>query len=239
MIEWLDHRHRLLWFPAAGLALAKLSLMFIIPERQGLTTDWGGHAAYIPVFLFGFALGGTDALWPGIRRIFPRALAAALAAGTIVAALEYHYEANATPPHALMALDRMARLTMAWSMILVLLHVAQTWWNRDHRWRPTLVEAVFPFYIIHHPIIIVTTWALAPFGLNEGVEFLILLAATVSGCLAFYLVGRRLAWARPLIGLGVAKGGASAKRAGHDRNDDMDAAGPRWRRDPRTRRDHA
>jgi hypothetical protein len=91
---------------------------------------------------------------------------------------------------------------MAWSMILVLLHVAQTWWNRDHPWRLTLVEAVFPFYIIHHPIIIVTTWYLAPFALPEGVEFLILLAATVAGCFAFYMVGRQIAWLRPLIGLG-------------------------------------
>ena len=212
LLERLDRRARLLWLPAAGLALAKLSLMFIVPERQGLTTDWGGHAAYFPIFLFGFALGGTDALWPGLKRLFPTALGTALAAGTIVAALEYHYEAHMTPPHALMALDRMARLTMAWSMILVLLHVAQTWWNRDHRWRPTLVEAVFPFYIIHHPIIIVTTWALAPLRPNEGTEFLILLGATVSGCLAFYGIGSRIGWLRPLIGLGPKR----AATAGRD-----------------------
>jgi peptidoglycan/LPS O-acetylase OafA/YrhL len=202
LLERLDHRSRLLWLPAAGLAFAKLSLMFVVPERQGVTTDWGGHAAYFPILLFGFALGGTEAVWPGIKRLFHPALAVALVSGVIVAALDYHYAAKFTPPHALMALDRMARLVMAWSMILVLLHVAQTWWNRDHRWRLTLVEAVFPFYIIHHPIIIATTWYLAPLALPEGVEFLILLGVTVAGCFAFYAIGRQVAWLRPLIGLG-------------------------------------
>jgi hypothetical protein len=201
-LEWLDRRARLLWFPAVGLALAKLSLMFIIPERQGVTTDWGGHTAYLPIFLFGFALAGADTLWPSLKRLFDPAIIVAIASGAIVAILDYHYAARFTPPHALMALDRMARLVMAWSMILVLFHVAQTWWNHDHRWRPTLVEAVFPFYIIHHPIIIATTWALAPLRLNDGVEFLALLAATASGCFAFYLLGRRVGWLRPLIGLG-------------------------------------
>lgn len=202
LLERIDHRARLLWFPAVGLALAKLSIMFVIPERQGLTTDWGGHAAYLPIFLFGFALGGTDALWPSIKRLFRPALFVALLSGVTVAALDHHYAAKFTPPHAMMALDRMARLVMAWSMILVLLHIAQTWWNRDHAWRLTLVEAVFPFYIIHHPIIIVTTWLLMPLHLGNGVEFVILLAATVSGCFAFYLIGRRIGWLRPLIGLG-------------------------------------
>jgi len=200
-LERLDHRARLLWLPTVGLALAKLSLMFIVPERQGVTTDWGGHAAYFPIFLLGFALGGTDALWPSLRRLFRPALIVAAIAGAIVAALDYHYAAKLTPPHALMALDRMARLTMAWSVILVLLHIAQTWWNRDHRWRAPLAEAVFPFYIVHHPIIIVTTWYLMPLALPAEAEFPILLIVTVAGCFASYAIGRRIGWLRPLIGL--------------------------------------
>jgi hypothetical protein len=239
LIETGDQRARLLWLPAAGLAVAKLALMFVVPERQGLTTDWGGHAAYVPIFLFGFALGGTDALWPSIRRLFPVALATAVIAGVIVATIEYHYQADVAPPHAVMALDRMARLTMAWSMILVLLHVAQTYWNHDHRWRATLVEAVFPFYIIHHPVIIVTTWYLAPFHLPAGIELATLLAATFAGCLAFYGIGRRIGWVRPLIGLGVAKARASAKRSDHEHEHELDAAGARRRGHPRTRGDLA
>lgn len=212
LLERLDHRARLLWLPAAGLALAKLGLMFIVPEQQGVTTDWGGHAAYMPTFLFGFALGGTEALWPSLKRLFRPALILALTSGAIVASLDYHYAAKFTPPHALMALDRMARLTMAWSMTLALFHVAQTSWNHDHRWRPMLAEAVFPFYMIHHPIIVVTTWYLASYRMPESVEFMILVAATVAGCIAFYAGGSRFRALRPLIGLGPKRPAPTAAR---------------------------
>ncbi|WBH15635.1 acyltransferase family protein [Sphingomonas radiodurans] len=36
---------RLAWMPIVGLAGMKVALMFFVPETQGLTTDWTGHAA--------------------------------------------------------------------------------------------------------------------------------------------------------------------------------------------------
>ena len=43
--------------------------------------------------------------------------------------------------------------------------------------------------------------AILPFALPRLAEFAILLVATVAGCWAFYLAGRSIGWARPLIGL--------------------------------------
>ena len=63
-----------------------------------------------------------------------------------------------------MALDRAARIAMAWSMILVLFQLAERHLNRDHRWRATLAEAVFPLYIAHHPAIVVLAWFTLPLG---------------------------------------------------------------------------
>lgn len=96
---------------------------------------------------------------------------------------------------------RAARATMGWAMIVALIGIAGLYWNRDHRWRPMLTEAVFPFYIIHQTIIVLVGWWLLPFALGPIWEFAIILAATVAGCCAFYLVGRSVAWMRPLIGL--------------------------------------
>lgn len=64
-----------------------------------------------------------------------------------------------------------------------------------------LTEDVFPFYIIHQTIIVLVGWWLLPTGIGAGGAFLILLAATVSGCWLFYWIGRRIAPLRPLIGL--------------------------------------
>jgi glucan biosynthesis protein C len=199
--EWLAKGARLVWAPIAALALAKLSVMFVLPEKQGLFTDWNAHLLYFPIFLFGFALGGKSTLWPAIAQAQRLAIPVAVATGLIVTWVELAYAGHDMPPHALMAIERVARIAMAWSMILILFQLAERHLNRDHHWRATLAEAVFPLYIAHHPAIIVLAWFTLPWGLNPFAEFALLLAGTFAFAITFYLVGREVAWLRPLIGL--------------------------------------
>lgn len=199
--DWLMHAARLLWVPIAALATLRLALLFVVPEQQGLASDWNGHGQYASIFLFGFALAGAPQLWPAIARLWKAALALAAVSGAIVVAIELTYPGTAIPPHALMALDRAARVAMAWSMILALFHIAETWWNRDHAWRKPLAEAVFPFYIVHHPAIVLIAWYTLPLGFGPIAEFALLLGGTAAVCLAAYAIGRRIHWVRPLIGL--------------------------------------
>ena len=194
----------LAWLPALGLPAAKVALMFIVPETQGLTTDWTGHAGYLPLFLFGFALGGSTVLWRAIARTWRHGLALALVCGTFVTWVELAYQGSRVPGHALMALDRAARLAMAWGMILALLRLADARLNRDHRWRAPLAEAVFPAYLVHHPVLVVLAWYATDRGMTAGPGFVFLLGATALACALTYLVGRQVAWLRPLIGLGPA-----------------------------------
>ncbi|QIG81372.1 acyltransferase family protein [Stakelama tenebrarum] len=200
--EWLSIRNRLLWAPAAALVTMKLGLLFVVPEKQGLFTDWSGHALYVPPFLFGFVLARTPALWAPMERLWRPALLASALAGAILIAIELTWQGDAWPPHAIQALDRAARYAMAWTMTLALFRLADRMWNRDHPLRATLSEAVFPFYLIHHGAIILTAWYLLPLGLHPLAEFVALVAATIAACLTFYIVGRDIAPLRPLIGLG-------------------------------------
>lgn len=199
--DWLAAGTRLLWAPALAMTALRLALLFVVPERQGLLSDWGGHSHYVPQFLFGFALAGAPHLWPALARCWRPALAGAALSGAAVVAVEMHYPGTATPPHGVMALDRAAQSVMAWCMILALFQLAHRWWNRDHSWRKPLAEAVFPFYLIHHPAIVLIAWYTLPLALPAGVEFLVLLGGTAAVCVAFYAIGRRIGWLRPLIGL--------------------------------------
>ncbi len=199
--EWLSVGSRLLWIPIAALASMRLALLFVAPERQGLFRDWAGHAQYLPLFLFGFALAGAPALWPAIHRVWKPALAIAALAAVPMVATELLWPGSAVPPHAVMAFDRACRIAVAWGMILTLLHIAESAWNRDHKWRKPLAEAVFPFYIVHHPAIVLIAWYTLPFGLGPVTEFALLLGGTLAACMAVYLIGGRVGWFRPLIGL--------------------------------------
>jgi hypothetical protein len=214
-VAWLPARHRqwiaawflrlaegprLLWLPLALLVALRLGLLFVVPEKHGLFNDWVGHITYLPAFLFGFGLAGAPSFWPTIRRLWKPAAIIAGAAYLALLSVEIAYPGTPAP-HALQALSRAARVAMGWSAILLLLGAADRWLNRSHALQPKLAEAVFPCYIIHQTIIVLTGFWLRQYALPAGLEFAIMVAATAIGCFAFYEIGRRIGWLRPFIGL--------------------------------------
>ena len=211
VVPWMTHGWRLVWVPAALLVIARLGLQFIVADEQGLLRDWAGHANYFPLFLFGFVLAGSPALWPVLRRLWRVALTLAAISGAAVVLVETSYPGNAVPPHWVMAVARVGQVAMGWAMTLVLIQCADRFWNRDHRWRTTAAEAVFPFYLIHQPAIVLIAWYTLPLRLSAGVQFLVLLAGTAATCTIFYLVGREIGWLRPLIGLGPRRGDSAPR----------------------------
>ena len=199
--RWLT-RGRIVWLPIALLVAAKWAMMFVVPEREGLFVDWTAHAEYFPMLLFGFVLARRAGnLWPAVLGCWRPAAAAALVSGAIVLAFELTYQGQTHPGHAMMMVDRAARLAMAGTMVLLGLNVAERWWNRDHPWRATLVEAVFPLYLVHQGAIVVIAWLTLGYGLPAPIEFVLLVAGTMAVAGGCYVAGRRIGWLRPLIGL--------------------------------------
>ncbi|QNA86018.1 acyltransferase [Sphingomonas sp. So64.6b] len=186
--------------PAAWLILIAAWLFPGARETHALFDDGVAHAQYLPGFLFGFALAGSTPAFAAIGRWWRPAAIVAVASYAVVATIEWNWPGSAMPwPFG--QVFSWARAIQGWSTIIALIGFADSHWNRDHRWRATLTEAVFPFYIIHQTIIVGVEFALLPFHLPPGVEFVILVTTTVAGCWAFYLVGREVGWLRPLIGL--------------------------------------
>lgn len=170
-------------------------------DTQTLVDDWMGHLMYFPAFLFGFALARSEAAMRAIVRLWPAGLATALAGFAGVIAVELVWPGNTPAPRAIYPWYGTAHALQQWGAIVALIGIAERWWNHDRPIRATLTEAVFPFYIAHQTIIVVALFWLLPLALPGWAEFLILVATTVTGSAAFYLIGRRIAWLRPLIGL--------------------------------------
>jgi len=194
----------------AGPLLLPLGIAFVYYARASfeagwednhlLLTDWSAHAHYLPMFLFGYLLRGSEPIRAAIARWWPVASVLAVAGYGVLAWFEYRY-GSTIAPRSLWALHGWAQSAEAWGAMISLIGIADRWWNKDHRWRPMLAEAVFPFYLIHQTIIIVVGYWMAGSGIAPLPAFLLLVAATMAGCWAFYLVGREVRWLRPLIGL--------------------------------------
>lgn len=196
-------------FGGIALILIPLAWGFIVtfwlgrgvPITHGLFDDSTAHLTYLPAFLFGFGLAGSPAALAAARRWWKAALLLAVAGFGAVLAVELQWPGNTVAPPGPVNWFRAGHAVQGWAAIVALIGMADTYWNRDHRWRATLTEAVFPFYIVHQTIIVWLGWWLLRFSLSPAAEFAILLMATVGGCLAFYFVGRSIGWLRPAIGL--------------------------------------
>ena len=235
----LFRSRRALLLPLAFLFVTQYLLFQRVADTQDLIDDPLAHLQYFPAFLFGFGLAGSPAVMRGLARHWKLSAAIALASYATLTLLTWAAIASAHLAigdaslswDGLTQLSRIARVVDVWAAIAALIGLAERYLNRDSAWRTMLAEAVFPFYIIHQTIIVLVEYWLLPLHLDPFAEFAILVPATVAGCWAFYLVGRRIDWLRPLIGL--KRAGHTATSPRHDRHSTLDAGDPRWRgRDP-------
>ena len=196
------------WLGGWGMLIVPLAAWLLIlalfpghEETHALFDDGPSHLHYLIPFAIGWLLRVRPALFAAIARCWRAGLAIGLTAFAFVAWAEWNWPGAMPAPHWLSVPFAAARLVQGWATIVALVGIADAYGNRDHPWRTTLAEAVFPFYIIHQTIIVVTGWYLLRAGVGALASFAILLVATVTGCWLFYAIGRSIGWLRPLIGL--------------------------------------
>lgn len=171
-------------------------------DTHQLVDDLAAHAHYLPMFLFGVLLRQSPVLQESIARQWRFAIVTAAIGYGVIVACKIAFPGETLLPTRIEPLFSAAKALLGWSAIVALFGIAGRYWNHDAPIRATLVEAVFPFYIIHQTLYIGAGWWLNDFGLGALGEFLVLVAATSIGCIAFYLLGREIAPLRLLIGLG-------------------------------------
>lgn len=187
--------------PAALLALWRCTLVGVFPSTHALVDDFYNHALYLSAFLF----GATLARWGGGWGLFTRwrwlALGVSLALWALIVAYFNHFDDTLPPPDWLRQVQRAGYGLLQWSAIIAALGFARRHWNRDHRWRPAIVEAVFPVYLFHQTLIILIAWGLRPLGWTPAVEAPLLIVATVLSCVGCTLLVWRSGPMRVWFGL--------------------------------------
>ncbi|SEN67992.1 Peptidoglycan/LPS O-acetylase OafA/YrhL, contains acyltransferase and SGNH-hydrolase domains [Sphingomonas gellani] len=202
---WFDRAFagwRTVVLPAIYFLLLGAVLFPQIEDTHDLFHDGVAHLRYLPAFLFGFGVARSPLVLASFARHWRVASTASVLCFATIATLLVLWPDFTFPETPVVVWTyRFARHLETWTAIAALIGIAERFWNRDGRWRATLAEATFPFYLIHQTIIVLVGGWLLPFVLGPGTEFAILLLATVAGCWALYDAGRHVGWLRPLIGL--------------------------------------
>jgi hypothetical protein len=170
-------------------------------EYHDLLHDRATHLCYGAMVGFGWLLRGSGKLRAAIARQWSVALGLALCAFGFVAVMEFSYPGDTPLPGGDVLPFAVARAVQCWGTVIALFGIADRYWNYDSRWRPMLVEAVFPFYIIHQTIIMIMGYWLVDTDIPPAGQFGLIVGATAAGCWLFYRFGREVGPLRPLIGL--------------------------------------
>lgn len=198
--------------PLAWLVAVHGWIFPMAAESHALFGDWIAHATFLPAFLFGFGLGGSEPAMAAIGRWWRVGAVLAVVGYAFIIGVERTWPGDAPAPRWIYPFYGAAHAVQQWAAIVALIGIAERYLNRDLPMRPMLTEAVFPFYLVHQTIIVVAMWAILPAGLPGWAEFAILVAATVGGCWLFYVVGRAIPPLRPLIGLRRGRAAALPRR---------------------------
>lgn len=191
----------LLW-PAVFLIVARITMVDRFESTHALVDDWYNHAQYLPQFLLGFAVAKSQPVWDRFAALRWHAAVLAVLGYAAIAVYFSAYSGDTTPPDALRMTMRAVWGTFQWTAIVAIIGFAARFSPGDSRARRYLTEAVFPVYILHQTIIVVLAHNLQPLALRPAVEGPLLVVATFALAFAGFEIVRRIAWMRPLLGLG-------------------------------------
>jgi len=189
----------LLW-PILFFAIARVALIGIFDSTHALVDDWYNHVQYLGVFLLGFLIARSDAVWEAMQRARWPALTLWLASWLAIVAYFGHFT-DIAPPQGLRLAMRGAWGLNQWCAIVAILGFARQWAPGDSPALRYLSQAIFPVYILHQTVTVVLAHNLKPFDLPPPLEGPLLAVLTFGLCFAGYEAIRRIPPLRPLFGL--------------------------------------
>lgn len=201
----------LLIVPIFGLGLAR-QLYPVFETTHALVDDWYLHSIYLPLFLFGFLIARSERIRMALIAHRWAALAVAVTAWLVWWAylltwtglpgdIQLWPPLGEHPPSWLRIAMRFVYGAIQWGAMAAILGIGARHLAFNHPVLRYLSPAVFPLYILHQTIIVVTGYYLPGLGLPLGVEALVLVAVTFGGAFLGYEVIRRVPPLRPLFGL--------------------------------------
>ena len=193
------------------LALFRVTLHPRFPSTHALIDDAYNHAVYLPLFIAGAALARCPGIWDRFARQRWIALLWALGGYGVLAAFAAGLTPKPQSPETLLALQTLHRLafaTMQWSALAAAVGFARRHLDRDHPWRRTLTEAVFPVYLLHQTLIILLSQFPLPMRWAPALEGPVLVVGTFALSAAGYALVRRIGVLRPWFGLAAARVGS-------------------------------
>lgn len=178
---------------------SQLLLRPYFPENtHALVNDWAYMAFYIIFFLAGFMLLSNKNIIKSIRDQRNLYLGEAIIATGLMFASPHLFTKAAVAD----LVWGISSITLAWSCALAAIGYAKQYLNRDSMFRKVANEAIYPFYLLHQPVILILGFYLNKLEMPDIARFLILtLTSFGTTCVLYWFVVRPFNITRVIFGM--------------------------------------
>jgi len=162
---------------------SQLLLRPYFPENtHALVNDWAYMAFYIIFFLAGFMLLSSKNIIESIRKQKNLYLTEAGLATAMMFSSPYIFANESTAD----LVWGISSIFLAWSCALAAIGYARQYLNHDSTFRKVANEAIYPFYLLHQPVILVLGFFLIKVEMTDFVRFLLLITSSFGITCALY-----------------------------------------------------
>jgi glucan biosynthesis protein C len=165
---------------------------------NALVNDWASMAFYIIFFLAGFILLPNKNIAEAIRKQRLLYLAETIILTTIMFRAPGLFESERTSE----IIWDVTALFMAWTCGITAVGIAKQYLNFDSDFRKIANEAIFPFYLLHQPVIVVVGYLIIRCDLVVPLKVLLITIISFSIISGLYwMVIRRVNFLRVIFGM--------------------------------------
>jgi peptidoglycan/LPS O-acetylase OafA/YrhL len=155
---------------------------FFEKETNDLVNDWASFSYYIIFFLAGFTLLASGNITEAMRK-YRFWYLAEVCAVTIVM---FRVPALARSVESGEIIHDVASIFLAWSCAMTATGFARQHFNRNSTFRRLANEAIYPFYLLHQPVIVVTGYFTIQLGIATAFKAAIVLLSSFTLTVALY-----------------------------------------------------
>lgn len=184
--------------------VSQLALRAPWPQTNALVADWANHAQLVLAFLFGFILGPDPRLESSLDRHRHGALVTAVVASIVLGVVAWPGQLGDRGPmewSATYAVFWTAEGVATWAWLFAITAYARRWIRKESRWTARARDGVYPFYVLHQPVLVLVAWYLVPLSLPVFPEYVLLLGLTFAATIGACLLAGRTPVTRALLGM--------------------------------------
>ena len=183
-----------------------LTLYLRYPEQLNLVEDWFVFAFSFTLLIYGIFLGGSDRFWENCER-FRYWFSGIALTSIVILFLIYWWNFELPSEHnSTLYLYGFLNALHIWALIIALLGLAKHHLNFTNHFLKYANEAVYPFYILHQTVIVVSGYYVAQWNLPIAVKLVILIVICFGSLIVLYQwVIKPFLITRILFGLKVKK----------------------------------